>query len=93
MNISDVGSAVLFELEMVSSLNIVRISVLLNFSIRTRESTSGLLRHCESTDMQVPRLHGAERFRPWDQLLTEGLTETQGLCDIRRDNASVCYSY
>ena len=70
----DVGAIVLSELEMVSSLNFVRSWMSSTFIGRTRQSISGLLRHCESTDMQVSRLHNSERCRPWNELLKEGLT-------------------
>ena len=65
---------------MVSTLNFVRSWMSYNFIGRFRQSMSVFLRHCESTDMQVSRLHNLERCRPWDQLLKKGLTETHDLC-------------
>ena len=76
----DCGSTAVTELEMVSSLNFVRSWVSSNFVGRNRPSLSGLLRHCESTDMQVSRLHNLERCRPWDQVLKKGLNDTHDLC-------------
>ena len=43
-----------------------------NFVGRERRSVAGLLRHCESTDLQVSRLGDAEQCHPWEQLLKKG---------------------
>ena len=50
---------------------------------RIRQLMSGLWPHCESTDLQVSRLHDVERCHPWDQLLIKkkGLTETHNVFD------------
>ena len=71
----------LSEGEMVSSLNLVRSWLIPNVSGRSRQSTSGLLRYCEATDMQVSRLADTEQCHPWDQLLKRGLADTYVHCD------------
>ena len=81
VNFLDAGATVLSELEMVSSMNFVRSWMSSNLVSRTRQSMSALLRLCESTDMQVARLHNSERCGMWDQLLKKGLTETYNLCE------------
>ena len=42
---------------------------------------SGLLRYCESTDLQVSQLHDVERCHNWDLVLKKGLTETHIVCE------------
>ena len=77
----DQGATVLSEMEAVSSFNFVRGWLSRGFSGRDRRLMSGLLCHCESTDLQVSRLHDLERCHTWDQLLKKGLAETHNVCE------------
>ena len=50
----------------------------------TRQTLTGLLRVCETSDMQVTRLSDEARSRPWDQLMKSGLGEA-----LARGNATL----
>ena len=78
----DQEGTVLSEVEVVSSLNFVRSWFSRGVSGRTLQLISGMLRPCESTDLQVSRLQDAGRCHPWDQLLKKGLSETQNVCEL-----------
>ena len=64
------GATVLSELKVWSSLNFARSWLSKNFVGRDCRSVAGLLRHCESSDLQVSRLGDADRCHPGEQLLT-----------------------
>ena len=50
-----------------------------SYAGHTRQTVTGLLRVCETSDMQVSRLSNDARSRPWDQLLKAGLGEALSL--------------
>ena len=59
-----------------SSLHFVRSWFASSFAGHSRRTLPGLLRVCETSDLQVSRLSDESRSRPWDQLLKSGLGET-----------------
>ena len=58
-----------------SSLHFVRSWFASSFAGHSRRTLPGLLRVCETSDMQVSRLSDESRSRPWDHLLKTGLGE------------------
>ena len=62
-----------------SSLHLVRSWFSKMFAGHTRQSLTGLLRVCSTSDMQVSRLTDEARSRTWDQLLESGLSEALSL--------------
>ena len=66
-----------------SSLQFVRRWLAKSFSGHTRQTLTGLLRVCETSDIHVTRLSDVARCRLWDQLMKSGLGEP-----LARDNAT-----
>ena len=58
-----------------SSVHFVRSWLSVSFRGYTKSMLTGLMRHCESTDMQVSRLTDKDRAEPWDQSLRVGLND------------------
>ena len=58
-----------------SSLHLVRSWFSKMFAGHTRQSLTGLLGVCSTSDMQVSRLADEARSRPWDQLVKSSLSE------------------
>ena len=65
-----------------SSLHFVRRWFANFFAGHSQRILTGLLRVCETSDMQVSRLSDVSRSRLWDQLLKSGLGEA-----LSRSNA------
>ena len=65
-----------------SSLHFVRSGFANSFAGHSQRTLTGLLRVCETSDMQVSCLSNESRSRPWDQLLKSGLGEA-----LSRSNA------
>ena len=65
-NFLDHAAAALSELEVWSSMYFVQSWLSENFVGRDSRSVAGLLRHCESKDLQLSRLGDAEQCDPWD---------------------------
>ena len=65
-----------------SSLHFVRSWFANSFAGHSRRTLTGLLRVCETSDMQVSRLSDESRSKPWDQLMKSGLGEA-----LSRSNA------
>ena len=72
-----------------SSLHLVRSWLRHSYAGHTRQTVTGLLRVCETSDMQVSRLANDARSRPWDQLLKSGLGEALSLGNSVLTNALV----
>ena len=72
-----------------SSLHLVRSWLRHSYAGHTRQTVTGLLRVCETSDMQVSRLANDARSRPWDQLLKSGLGEALSLGNSVLSNALV----
>ena len=70
-----------------SSLHLVRSWLRHSYAGHTRQTVTGLLRVCETSDMQVSGL--ANDARPWDQLLKSGLGEALSLGNSVLSNALV----
>ena len=62
-----------------SSLHLLRSWLRHSYAGPTRQTVIGLLRLCETSNMQVSRLANDARSRPWDQLLKSGLGEALSL--------------
>ena len=62
-----------------SSLHLVRSWFPKMFAGHTRQSLTGLLRVCSTSDRQVSRLTDEARCRPWDQLIKSSLSEALSL--------------
>ena len=56
------------------------------FAGHTRQSLTGLLRVCSTSDMQVSRLTDEARSRPWDQLVKSSLSEALSLGNAALSN-------
>ena len=67
-----------------SSLHFVRSWLAKSYAGHTLQTLTGLLRVCETSDMQVTRLSDEARSRPWDQLMKSGLGEA-----LARGNATL----
>ena len=62
-----------------SSLHLVRSWFSKMFAGHNRQSLTGLLRVCSTSDMQVSRLTDEARCRPWDRLIKSSLSEALSL--------------
>ena len=76
----DVGTVALAVGQMLSSIHLVRIWVSCGVIGSGRKLIAGLVRHGNTTDMQVSWLSDEERCRPWDQLLKVGTEATLSRC-------------
>ena len=56
------------------------------FAGHSRQSLTGLLRVCSTSDMQVSRLTDEARSRPWDQLVKSSLSEALSLGNAALSN-------
>ena len=62
-----------------SSLDLVRSWFSKMFAGHTRQTLTGLLRVCSTSDMQVSRLSDEARCKPWDRLIKSSLNESLAL--------------